>query len=233
MTTAELPTPRRSVTARIAVVAGALYVVLLVLLHLTRPDVSLTWQTTSEYARGEGGWVMVLAFLLQATALVGFALSARRFLRSVPGRIGLVLLLAAALGTAIGAIFVTDPIDTPQNAMSFSGTLHGLGAGLALMLTPIAALMVNIALARRSDKGVPRTLLLLTAPLPLLALVIFMIVQTAQLPADGTFGPDVIIGPAERTLVAAYALWLIVAAAILVSARLRSQAGQSATTVVA
>ena len=192
------------------------------LLHLTRPDVSLLWQTTSEYARGEGGWVMVLAFLLQATALVGLALSARRFMRTVPGRIALVVLLATALGTAIGAIFVTDPIDTPQSAMSFSGTLHGLGAGLALMLTPVAALMVNIALARRSETGARRTILLVTAPLPLVALVTFMVVQTLQLPADGTFGPDVIIGPAERILVAVYALWLLATAAILVTPRLRT-----------
>lgn len=51
--------------------------------------------------------------------------------------------------------------------------------------------------------------------------------QTVQLPADGTFGPDVIIGPAERILVAAYALWLLATAAVLVLARLRTHAGKS------
>jgi hypothetical protein len=37
-----------------------------------------------------------------------------------------------AVGTVVGGIFVADPIDTPQDQLSTSGTLHGLGAGLAL-----------------------------------------------------------------------------------------------------
>ena len=98
----------------------------------------------------------------------------------------------------VGGIFVTDPIETAQSAQTLSGTVHGLAAGLALMLTPIAALMLNVGLARRAGTKPTRMLLVALAAAPLVALVAFMVVQTLLLPADGTFGPDVPIGPAER-----------------------------------
>lgn len=197
------------VAGRVALAAGAAYALLLLVIHLARPDVSISWQTTSEYARGTGGWAMVVAFLLSAVGLAALAVSASAVVRSVPGKIGAIALLVAAIGTAVGGVFVTDPIETAQNAQTLSGTVHGLAAGLALMLTPIAALILNVGLARRADSKPTRMLLLALGVLPLVALVIFMVVQTLLLPADGTFGPDVPIGPVERVLVGAYALWQI------------------------
>ena len=216
---------RAVVTARIALVTGAAYALLLLVVHVMRPDVSVAWQTTSEYARGAGGWAMVVAFLLSAIALATLAVAVSAVVRSVPGRIGAIVLWLAAVGTALGGIFVTDPIETAQNAQTLSGTVHGLGAGLALMLTPIAALILNIGLARRADSKSTRMLLLALAVLPLVALVAFMVVQTVLLPADGSFGPDVPIGPVERVLVAAYAVWQIATAAVLVRWRGRDQLG--------
>lgn len=213
MTTPDLPAKNR--TARIAFWAGLAYALILLILHVARPDVSLSWQTTSEYARGAGGWAMIITFLLSAVALFALALAAWHVLRSVAGRIGTVALFIAAAGTALGGVFVTDPIDTAQADMSLSGTVHGLGAGLALMLTPIAALIINLALARRAQSSRTKTLLRVLAPVPLVALVAFMVVQTMLLPASGQFGPDVAIGPAERVLVAAFALWQIATAALV------------------
>lgn len=201
--------------ARIAFWTGTGYALLLLVIHIARPDVSTSWQTTSEYARGAGGWAMVVAFLLSAIGLLALALAAFRLLRSVPGRIGVIALVAAAVGTVIGGAFVTDPIETAQTAMSVSGTVHGLGAGLALMLTPIAALIINVGLARRTSSKSVKTLALVLAPLPLAALVMFMVVQTILLPADGQFGPEVAIGPAERVLVATFAVWQIATSALL------------------
>lgn len=208
-------------TARVALATGSAYAVLLIVIHFVRPDVSVAWQTTSEYARGTGGWAMVVAFLLSAVSLAALALSASAVVRSVPGRIGTIVLLVAAIGTAVGGIFVTDPIETAQSAQTLSGTVHGLAAGLALMLTPIAALMLNVGLARRAKAKATRMLLLGLALPPLVALVTFMVVQTMLLPADGTFGPDVPIGPVERVLVGAYAVWQIATAAVLVRLRWR------------
>jgi hypothetical protein len=208
-------TSRRVRAAQVSVVAGLGFLALLAVVHLVRDDVSLSWQTTSEYARGRAGWIMVVAFLVSAVSLGSLVVALAGRLRGLAGRAGLVVLSVVALATAVGGVFVTDPIDTAQDALSTSGTLHGLGAGLALMATPVAALLVNLRLAGQAPAGgLMRRVLRWTAPLPLVALVLFMTTQVVLLGEDGRFGPDVPIGGPERALVLAYAAWQIVTARI-------------------
>ncbi|GAA3614426.1 hypothetical protein GCM10022419_119500 [Nonomuraea rosea] len=209
-------TPRSLRAARVSVAAGLGFLALLLIVHLVRTDVSLSWQTTSEYARGGAGWVMVAAFLVSAVSHGSLMAALAGRLRGVAGRAGLVVLAGVAVATAVGGVFVTDPIDTPQNALSTSGTLHGLGAGLALMATPVAALLINLRLAGQAPAGSrTRRVLRWTAPLPLVALVLFMTAQTVLLGEGGTFGPDVPIGGPERVLVLAYAAWQLLTARIV------------------
>lgn len=206
--------PRPVRAADVSWMSGTAFLVLLALIHVLRTDVSPSWQTTSEYAAGRLGWLMVIAFLLSAVGYgaLAYAVLARR--RRVVILIGAVVLALATVGTVIGAVFVTDPIDTPQDALSTSGTLHGLGAGLALMLVPVAALLINLGLSRDSGFAAARRVLRWTAALPLAALIMFMTAQAVLLGDDG-FGPDVAIGWPERVLVLAYAAWQIVVARIV------------------
>ncbi|MEV6597998.1 DUF998 domain-containing protein [Actinoplanes sp. NPDC051346] len=212
------PTPaRRMLSVRAATVSltsGIAFLTLLVLIHVVRPDVSPSWQTTSEYAIGEHGWLMVTAFLLSAVSYGALAVAVLAEPRKMLPRAGALILTLVAVGTLIGGIFVTDPIDTPQDQLSTTGTLHGLGAGLALMLLPVAALLVNLGLTR--DSGFPGAgrLLRYTAALPAVALVLFMTAQAILLGDDG-FGPDTPIGWPERALVLSYATWQIAAARVI------------------
>lgn len=209
-------TDRHVRAARVSAAAGLSFLALLAVIHLVRDDVSLSWQTTSEYARGGAGWMMVVAFLVSAVSLGSLVVALTSRLRGFAGRVGLVVLSVAAVATAVGGVFVTDPIDTPQDALSTSGTLHGLGAGLALMATPVAALLIGLRLAAQAPAGgLTRRVLRWTAPLPLVALVAFMAAQTVLLGEDGRFGPDVPIGGPERVLVLAYTVWQVVTARIV------------------
>ncbi|MGC5009174.1 DUF998 domain-containing protein [Streptosporangium sp. DT93] len=202
--------------ADVSAIAGIAFLLLLVLLHLIRPDVSTSWQTTSEYARGALGWIMTVAFLLSAIGYGGLAVALLARPRRLPARIGAVVLAIAAAGTVVGGVFVTDPIDTPQDRLSATGTLHGLGAGLALMLLPVAALLITFGLSRDGSFSTARRGLWWSAALPPVALVMFMVAQTVLLGAgDGGFGPDVPIGWPERLLVLAYAAWQIIVARIV------------------
>jgi hypothetical protein len=212
------PTPSRHGLwwARVSVAAGLGFLTLLVLVHVVRTDVSLSWQTTSEYARGDAGWIMVVAFQFLAVSYGSLVVALAGRLRGIVGRAGLLVLAIVTVATVVGGVFVADPIDTPQDALSTSGTLHGLGAGLALMGAPVAALLINLKLAGQAPAGGrARRLLRWTAPLPLAALVLFMTAQTVLLGTDGTFGPGVPIGGPERVLVLAYAAWQLVTARIV------------------
>jgi hypothetical protein len=202
--------------ARVSSIAGIAFLALLVVLHLVRPDVSPAWQTTSEYAVGSFGWLMVVAFLSSALGYGALVVAIFARVRRIVARIGAVVLAVACVGTAVGGVFTTDPIDTPQDQLSASGTLHGLGAGLALLLVPVAAVLIGIGLARNGGLSSARRVLLWTGVLPLAALVMFMVAQMVLLAAgDGGFGSDVPIGWPERVLVLGYAVWQITVARVI------------------
>ena len=199
--------------AGISAISGVVFLTLLALIHVVRPDVSPYWHTTSEYAVGRLGWLMVVAFLLSAAGYGALAFAVLGSSRQVLARVGAVILVLVAVGTVVGGIFVTDPIGTPQDQLSTSGTLHGLGAGVALVFLPIGALLVNLGLTRDSGFDGGGRVVRWTAALPLVALVMFMTAQ-AMLGDDG-FGPDVPIGWPERVLVLLYAAWQIAVARVV------------------
>jgi hypothetical protein len=206
--------------AGISSVSGIAFLTLLTLIHVVRPDVSPNWQTTSEYAVGGLGWLMVVAFLLSAVGYGALAVAVLARPQRALARVGAVILALVAVGTLVGGIFVTDPIGTPQDQLSTSGMLHGLGAGLALVFLPVAALLVNLGLARDCGFRVSTSVLRWTAALPLAALVMFMTAQ-AVMAGDNGLGPDVPIGWPERILVLMYATWQITVARTLSRRSLR------------
>ena len=55
--------------ARVSIVSGVLFVLLLGSLHLLEPEFNSSWRFLSEYELGKFGWLMRLAFLALATSL--------------------------------------------------------------------------------------------------------------------------------------------------------------------
>ena len=64
------------------------------------------------------------------TSLICAVAATFRHVRTVAGRIGLVILVAVAAGILIAAGFETDPIITAVDAYTQAGRLHLLGASL-------------------------------------------------------------------------------------------------------
>src|ERR671911_3020862 len=102
--------------ARLSLAGAAMFVLLLAMLHLLKPELDPSWHFISEYAIGRYGWIMVLAFLSLAFSYVGLFLALRSQLQTIAGRTGLALLLVSALGLIIGAVFTTDPITATGDA---------------------------------------------------------------------------------------------------------------------
>ena len=203
--------------AQLSIAAVVAYQIVLAALLFIRSDLDPSWQTISVYAIGRHGWIMSLAFLLSAVSYGALFVALRSQIRGVSGKLGLGLLLICTIGTAGAGLFVTDPIETPQNALSIAGTLHTICASSALLLLPFAALLINLSVGRKNQGwSSARRLLLWTAGLPLLGLVVFAVAMVNVVPVDDNnvprYGPGVTIGWPNRVLLLVYMAWLITVA---------------------
>ncbi|GAA1055869.1 hypothetical protein GCM10017608_14740 [Agromyces luteolus] len=189
----------------VAASAAAALLAVLALFLVLRPDLDPTWTFLSEYAVGDTGWLMTVGFLCGAVACLGTAVIGWVTGR-VLGRIGAVLAGVSAIGFALAGLFPADPaVDGPVETTA-AGALHALGA--SLNLTPIAVLLITIALWRRPSWRSRRLALALLAGLTLASDVAFIAFAAA---AGGEFGPGTFAGLAGRIAVAAFAAWVVVA----------------------
>ncbi|MGO4349032.1 DUF998 domain-containing protein [Paenibacillus sp. MCAF9] len=190
--------------ARLSIVSGSLFILILGCLHLLEPEFDPTWRFISEYALGNFGWMMHFAFILLAVSLVSAGVSIFSQIRSVLGYIGLVILGLSVSGILIAGIFVTDPIAVSPDAATFSGKMHAIGA--TLDYSPVAALLISFALVRNEAWRPIRGRLLITSGIMLVLMALFII----QIPQDGQFTPDVLAGLFGRFLIVSYLGWLLV-----------------------
>jgi hypothetical protein len=207
--------------ARLSLAGVATVAFLLSALHIIKPELDPSWHFISEYAIGDYGWIMVLAFLSLALGYASLFFAIRSQLRTVAGRIGLALLLVSALGLTIAAIFTTDPITVSDNAVTTKGTLHNFGGTLGIAM-PLAAVLVGWKLARSPAWLSARLPLFWATGLALVAfLVSFVSFGVMVSRSGGEFGPGVLVGWPNRIEILAYSVWLMVVA--LQAIRMRSQ----------
>ncbi|WP_145036565.1 DUF998 domain-containing protein [Paenibacillus sp. Y412MC10] len=193
-----------SIFALVSIFSGALFVLLLCSLHLLQPEFHPTWRFISEYALGDFGWMMHLAFGLLALAQISVAITIFPHIRTVTGYIGLVILGISAIGVIIAGIFVTDPISVSPDDATFSGSMHSIGA--MLDYTPLAALLISLSLCRLDVWRPMKRVMLTIAMIAIVAMLVFVL----QIPQDGQFGPEVLAGMFGRFLILAEITWLIV-----------------------
>ncbi len=200
--------PALSVTAaRAAVASAAATLALLALLHLLSPEFNPARRMVSEYALGRYGWLLSLMFLTWALSSAALSLALRPHARTAGGRVGLALLLVAALGMALAAIF-----DIRQG-------LHGLATLLGNLPFVAAAVLVSTRLARAEPGHPGRRSLLWSANLPWLSLALMVgAVLIGVASNGGQFGAEMPIGWPNRLLVLAYCAWTIIAARWTVTA---------------
>src|SRR5215204_7230458 len=220
--------PAISRTAALLAFAGAAtLVVLLAALHFIEGELDPSWHFISEYAIGDYGWMMVVAFLSLALSYVSLFVAIRSQLRTIVGRIGLALLVVSALGLIIAAIFTTDPITESKGTVTTEGTLHNLGGTLGIAM-PFAAGLIGWKLARNPAWSSARRPLLWATGLALVAFVVSFIYLCRMVSqSGGKFGPDVLVGWPNRFEVVAYSVWLMVVA--WQALRVRSQRRRTLT----
>jgi hypothetical protein len=201
-----------STAARLSSASAATFVVLLAALHVIKPELDPSWHFISEYAIGDYGWMMVVAFLSLALSCVSLFVAISSQLRTIVGRFGPALLLVSALGLTIAAIFTTDPITVSKDAVTTEGVLHNLGETLGIAM-PFAAALITWRLARNPAWSSAKRALLWATGLALVAFVAsFVSLGVVVSQSSGKFGPDVLVGWPNRFEILAYSVWVIVVA---------------------
>jgi fucose permease len=197
-------TPVERAAAAVSAVAAVAFAVLLVGLHIVQPELDLRWRFISEYVLGRAGWMMTTAFVALALSQLAAVAALARQVRTWPGRIGLALLVVAAIGLVMAAVFPTDPITTPAGAQTTSGQLHNLGA--ALDWSPVGMLLLAVSLGRTTTGHIWRRRLLIAAAVPCLLTLAFIATAAA---AGGHVGPGSYAGLVGRLMLLSYLGWFL------------------------
>lgn len=197
--------------AWLAIGATLVSALALVALHVLNPQLHPSWRMVSEYANGNHRWVLIVVFLTWALGSFALAVALQPSISGWLGAAGLVFLILAGAGEAMGGFF------------DINHRLHGAAFAIGVPALPIAAILLTLA-AGRSGWGLP----VWTALLPILSVVVMVVsmmmlfssLKTAgitmsadskPLPAlpDGVFAWN---GWANRLVFASYYLWVIMAA---------------------
>lgn len=212
-TTTEQVTAISLPAARLSLAGSIGFLVLVAALHFLKPDFDPSWRFVSEYAIGDFGWVMMIAFFFWAIGYVALFAAIRTQVPTIGGKIGVWLLLVIAAAIVLAGIFVADPVTATDAERTTHGALHGIGGMIGVPGTPVAALLISYSLARNPNWHSARGVLKLTAHLTWITFVIlFGTLAITLSQSNGIFGPSVIIGWPNRLLAAAFCAWLIATA---------------------
>ena len=199
--------------ARVSFAAAAAFLILLAVLHFIKPEFDPSWNMISQYEIGHDGWLMQLAFLFLALSCVTLVVAIHSHVWTIWGRIGLALLLMAAIGMTIAALNITDPITTPKAEMSAHGNMHGNGFLLGVPGLTIAAVLISLSLRRNAAWLSAQRVILWIAQLPWASLVAMIVTIMIMLPKNGgNFGPGVAVGLPNRLFIIACCVWLMTVA---------------------
>jgi len=199
--------------ARLSLVTAATSLVVLVALHIISPEFDPSWRMVSEYAIGDYGWVMRLAFLSLAFSCASLFVAIRSQTQTLGGRIGLTVLLATAAAMTVAAVFAIAPITASKDELTTHGNLHALASMIGVPGLPVAAVLISRGLVRNQAWSSARRSIQWTANLTWMSLVLMIATLAIGLSrSDGEFGPDVLIGWPNRLLIVTYCVWLMVVA---------------------
>ncbi|WP_276353829.1 DUF998 domain-containing protein [Cohnella caldifontis] len=205
--------PQVTVSAStVTVAASGLFVALLALLHLLKPELTPSWRMVSEYAIGRYGGMMAAAFLVLSAGCAALFAAVRREVRTAAGRIGLALLLISAAAIAAAAFFTTDPVTATKSELTAHGNMHGLTSMIGIPSLTIASVLINLSLLRNPAWRANRFALAGSSAFVVISLLSMVAAVALTLPQHGGFGPGVYVGWPNRILMVAYCVWLFTVA---------------------
>jgi len=200
----------------VGAVGAALFLGVLTVLHVLRPDLGAVTAFVSDYANGRYGGLFTAALLVHGLGNVALAVSlALRLGPSRVGRLGSVLLGTAALGIVAAAVFPTDPVGAARTS---TGAIHGAVASAAFPVEVLGLVLLASAFAAAGQR-LAAYLTRGTALLAALALGWLVVAMARQSMA----------GAPERVVLVSLTLWELSAAAWLSRRQRRHSEATGAT----
>src|SRR5262245_32094563 len=201
-----------SLAARVAIGAAAFALAALAALHLLKPEIHPGRTMISQYALGRYGWLMACCFAAFGAASAGVFAALVTEMPSVLGRVGLVVLLAAAAGLVMAACYPMHPVSTPRAQMSSSGRMHGMAFLIGVPSQLLAVLLLSLALRGDvSHSALPLLALTVVIWLSFAAMMAIMLIVGPGKTPDPN-GPERFLGAPNRLFMVAYGVWPMLAA---------------------
>lgn len=203
--------------AKTAILAAFLYQILLIILILLRPDLPVYSTTISEWAIGNYGWLMQIAFFISAFSYLFLFLTLKKEINGIVGKIGLTLLFISFIGTMGVGVFITDPY--PPDFTITKTLLHTISGTLAMLFFPISILLISLNISKKNDTwNTNKSILKSLGFIPLLAFVGFNIhLAMFVFPlGEGAVGENVPIGFPPRIMFLLYHITLIAIAYLFI-----------------
>ncbi|MDL5513312.1 DUF998 domain-containing protein [Arenibacter sp. M-2] len=184
------------------------FIILLVLLHIINTKVNPIWQPISEYALGNAGWLMKIAFFSLGISFLFLGLYLIRKLPNTGSKIGGVLLIIASLGNFLAGVFNTDPVSTLPEKMTISGQIHNSAAGL-LGFMVLATVFITFQFRKQEPlKPYKKNILLLTIILWVLEFILIAAMSVYLSETNGVITPETSIGWLGRIVIVFCAIWV-------------------------
>lgn len=134
---------RSGAFATAAMVLFAYSAMALLTLHFLRPDYAPATNFISNYAVGRYGWIMTTWFLGMSCGLLTLAAGLyTNGLRSIVASLGIFLLIIAAIGLVVSAIFPTDAPGAPSTS---SGAIHDMSFLVNVGSILIATVLLSVS----------------------------------------------------------------------------------------
>lgn len=202
--------------ALLSLASGVLALVCLLILHVVSQEYQPSWRMISEYAMGKHKWLITSFFYLWGLSSALLSILLWNVTTSGWAMLGVVLLFVSAIGEVMGGLF------------DVKHKLHGLAFLLGVPALPIAALLLGHHLSQVENWQQHATILLVFSHATWISLVLMAVAmgvmisgfkkagivmdQNAEPPKEVPAGVVALAGYANRLLVLAYVLWLLVVA---------------------
>ena len=129
--------------AYVAIIATLVSATALLLLHAWSPEFAPSWRMVSEYANGRARWLLTVVFASWAMSSLALAVGLWPLSSTTLGKAGLLLLVLAAVGQSMGALF------------DINHRLHGPAAMVGIPSMCVAAVLLRSAMVHHPGIDAP------------------------------------------------------------------------------